>query len=596
MKIIIIDSGIDKSYDIFKRCIINGYSIINGKLDSDYNDEFGHGTAVASIICKNIKDVFELLCVKIFKNEFAESNDLLIALNLIYETEDPSIINISAGVTQTELKYELNEICSKLREKGFIIIAGYDNYGAISYPAYFDNVIGVVGSNQLKRNEEYIYVENSPVNIIAKGVAQTLLWKNGETNYVSGSSFSVPYITIKLYNLFKKYNDYKTIIDIFKRDAININYLHGNKNIEKWNNNVKNAVIFPFNKETHALIRNQQALSFNIVGIYNFKHLGNVGKNTKELLNTDNEYIIQNIQKLDWTEKFDLFILSHYDQVVEIINFNIEKEIIDKCLKYNKNLFLFDDRILTDEIKQKFKDKGLYIYTSKYDNLDLNNNYDKLFIYNTPVISILGTSSKQGKFSLQLSLVQKFIDLGYNVGQLGTEPNSELFGMDFAFPIGFNSNIRTSGSAIIQKINYLMNIIDDKKYDLIITSGQSNCIPYQIRNLQDISLNSYEFLLGTNPDVVLLCVNYEDELEYILRTIKYVEGLVDCKVLALVLFPLKKRITWSGLYMDNDLYELEDLINKAKNLTELTNIKVFINGDNEDLNSIANLCIEYLSK
>ena len=184
MKIIIIDSGIDKSHNIFKRCIINGYSIINGKLDSDYNDEFGHGTAVASIICKNIKDVFELLCVKIFKNEFAESTDLLIALNLIYETEEPSIINISAGVTQTELKYELNEICSKLREKGFIIIAGYDNYGAISYPAYFDSVIGVVGSNQLKRNEEYIYIENSPINIIAKGVAQTLLWKNGETNYV----------------------------------------------------------------------------------------------------------------------------------------------------------------------------------------------------------------------------------------------------------------------------------------------------------------------------------------------------------------------------------------------------------------------------
>lgn len=38
--------------------------------------------------------------------------------------------------------------------------------------------------------------------------------------------------------------------------------------------------------------------------------------------------------------------------------------------------------------------------------------------------------------------MKKFIELGYSVGQLGTEPTSLLFGFDSIFPCGYNGHIK----------------------------------------------------------------------------------------------------------------------------------------------------------
>lgn len=51
-----------------------------------------------------------------------------------------------------------------------------------------------------------------------------------------------------------------------------------------------------------------------------------------------------------------------------------------------------------------------------------------LYRISTPVLAVCGTSSKQGKFTLQLELRKRFCEMGYKVGQIGTEPNSLLLG------------------------------------------------------------------------------------------------------------------------------------------------------------------------
>ena len=53
-----------------------------------------------------------------------------------------------------------------------------------------------------------------------------------------------------------------------------------------------------------------------------------------------------------------------------------------------------------------------------------------------PVLGVFGTSPSQGKFTLQLRLREHLAALGLTVGQVGTEHQSLLFGMDDGFPLG----------------------------------------------------------------------------------------------------------------------------------------------------------------
>ena len=45
------------------------------------------------------------------------------------------------------------------------------------------------------------------------------------------------------------------------------------------------------------------------------------------------------------------------------------------------------------------------------------------------MLAIVGTSPSQGKYNLQLALRRRFLNDGYEIGQIGTEPTAQLFGM-----------------------------------------------------------------------------------------------------------------------------------------------------------------------
>ena len=85
---------------------------------------------------------------------------------------------------------------------------------------------------------------------------------------------------------------------------------------------------------------------------------------------------------------------------------------------------------------------------------------------------ISGTGSQQGKFSLQLKLRNKFIQGGYKVGQLGTEPSSLLFGIDEVFPSGYGSVVNLSEEEIISRVNSQMHSIEEKNPDIILVGTQ----------------------------------------------------------------------------------------------------------------------------
>ncbi|HBH0465623.1 TPA: serine protease [Clostridioides difficile] len=131
VKVAVLDTGIDKEHD---------YIFISDKFD----DEDGHGTACASIIKKEYEDV-ELFVIKILRKDGITNIKVLEeALRYLLDT-NIRLINLSLSVIGVESVKGLFEVCYELFRKGKIIVCSLANDFDLSYPAMFNNVIGVRG-------------------------------------------------------------------------------------------------------------------------------------------------------------------------------------------------------------------------------------------------------------------------------------------------------------------------------------------------------------------------------------------------------------------------------------------------------------------
>lgn len=473
IKIAIIDSGVNA-----RRKEFTG---INIKLLNDCDDKIGHGTAVSSIISRTACKA-SLYCYGLFeKDGVVDTHDLIEALENITSKQFYNIIHLSCGVVAYELS-ELYAVCKKITDKGTIIVSAFDNEGVISYPAAFDNVIGVDWTRYCSDGMSYFFVENSPINILGLGSLQRLPWLNEEYKYVAGASFAAPYITGIIAKMLEFGIKPINILDALRKNAERIIVID-NKHYKPFEQEleIKKAILFPYNKEIQTLSIFEDMLKFQVKGIYDLPIFRNTGKTCKEILEYgSSERIIQSFNDILWQEDFDTIILGHVDVVSRVVKTNIIKDVIEKCIKFKKNIYAFDDlrpyEILTKEIFEN----GQFAFFPKVDFCDVDKKLmGKLYSIATPVLAIFGTSSKQGKFSLQLIIRKKMQQLGYKVGGLGTEPTALLFGMDRVYPIGYES-VCIQGEEAVKTINRYMHEIDEKLYDIIITGSQSQTIPYNI--------------------------------------------------------------------------------------------------------------------
>ncbi len=228
--IAVVDSGIDVDNPIFQNIKISGVSVDfddttnrwvivkNGNI----NDEIGHGTAISSIIVKKLAESniqAELIIVKLFDKDYKTDEErLLIALKYISENITCDIVHLSLGITICSKLYELSLLCEKLHCQGKIVIGAFDNMGAMSYPASFKHVIGVDVSELCKGKDEWVYVENSPINILTSNRIHRCSWLNGKETLIEGSSFSAAYITafVAQYMKMSDSYDYITIMNALK--------------------------------------------------------------------------------------------------------------------------------------------------------------------------------------------------------------------------------------------------------------------------------------------------------------------------------------------------------------------------------------------
>lgn len=608
IKIAIIDSGLNINHSkIDSNKITNGYHLKydeisdNIIISSDINDSIGHGTAIYKIIETLVPDA-EITIIKIFDNELTINQTAFEKImQYIVNNFEFHVINLSLGVVECESTDNLYSVCNNITEKGTIIVSAFDNLGAISFPAAFDNVIGVDISYSCNKKWDFEYISNSIINIKAKGALQRVYWTDPEYIMAGGSSFACGYVTAYVVK-FMQQGIYKfcDILNEFKSIAIKKHIdntsLPNNCNIQRIQ--IKKAIIFPFNKEMHALVRYSDMLNFEIVDVYDMRLSGRVGAKTSGILQNTllhKDYIIKNINDLDW-DSFDTLILGHTEELLTLVR---EEEFKDKlilqALDKNKQIYSFDDlEYLSDHIKAHQKEKN--IYWPQVDNkYPIANRFGKLYSSTKPILGVCGTQSRQGKCTLQLYLRKQFLKDGYNIGQIGTEPNALLFGMDYVYHNGYKTNIKASIEESVYALNNMIWDISEKDVDLIIVGSQAGIVPYNTYNTQNYSFIHQIFLQAVRPDAVLLCFNYYDEISFIKRTVNVIEGLVDCKVIGLVCFPMKFGDNWAGIVGAKERITKDEEYKIKYEVSKALDRPVYILGNAEDMNAAYECCTNYFS-
>ncbi|NLC19990.1 MAG: DUF1611 domain-containing protein [Clostridiales bacterium] len=198
------------------------------------------------------------------------------------------------------------------------------------------------------------------------------------------------------------------------------------------------------------------------------------------------------------------------------------------------------------------------------------------------------------KFTLQLELRRKFLQDGYKVGQLGTEPTSKLFGFNEMIPFGYNSSVHLNNEDFVYYVNSSLHRIELEDPDIIIVGNQSQTLNSYWGNQNMYPYEQYLFLLATEPDAYILCINADDSLDYIRRTINYIESITCAERIGIVLYPVEKR--GQDIIINNERHltkaELKERVQFYKKHLESD---IYVLGDKNDMQGLYLKCISTFS-
>ena len=561
VKVAMIDSGIDRSHRLLQHVdkgICFAVSSDGVRTSQDYRDTSGHGTAVASIIHKKAPDA-ALYAVKIFDDALVVDQKILMESICWAMDQNVDIINLSLGTTDAQIKRRLMEVCQRATEKGIAIVAAEHNAGQESYPAHFSNVIGVKAGT-IKGRYDYLFRAGEPIECIAPGTAQRVLWAGGREHIVEGSSFAAPHIAGILALIKQAFP--KADLDEMKR-VLAANRAARQKRPSSRRTRaqprrakapqafdptaIKRAAIYPYNKEMHSLVRFRDLLDFEIVGIADPVAKGYVGKDAGEAIGIPPVGIRIQPRFREVLKDADTLILGYVDELSRITKRDVLRESIKSAIDARLNVFSFLSvyQKRFNGLLEKARNKNRWLYSPDIHQNDLHKTLrpHRYPPVDVPVIGVFGTSAQQGKFTLQLALRSKLIRAGYKVGQIGTEHHAQLFGMDVAFPTGYASPLQFPLQVHVPYLDYKMReICAKKKPDLMLVGAQSGSIPYDVHEPGNHTLSTLAFMMGTKPDANILVVNGVDDGEYIRDTINALKAMTKGPVLCLAMSDKEKHI------------------------------------------------------
>jgi subtilisin len=194
IRVAVLDSGWDRSIDDPR--VLPGVGFVDPNDDfalarnDDDHDVLGHGTACADVILGVAPDA-RIIPVKVFGKKLETSPHTLQMALLWALDAGVQVINVSLGTRLKHTLRPLYAICERARQAGIIVVAAGHNANKWSYPAIFENVIGV-SAGRFESPYHFHYRAKDAMECVGWGVERPVLWVGGERVVRHGTSFAAP--------------------------------------------------------------------------------------------------------------------------------------------------------------------------------------------------------------------------------------------------------------------------------------------------------------------------------------------------------------------------------------------------------------------
>jgi hypothetical protein len=567
MTIGIIDTGVDYTHQRLNMCTINGITLFKDSVgniitkNEDFTDHKGHGTGIASIIKSHLESC-NLYVIKLDSHNSFISEDLLTEAIFQMINSNVNIINISMGINSEIIPEKMQKAVNTCHEKGIpIFAANYYDYTKQCFPANFSNTFSI-GTGYIKEKQKF-KVLNNDFDIIAKGGFQRVAVPDHSFAFSVGTSLATAHITGIVCNAYTR-NEWKTIPDLKKwlkensdesifsltkhDTAVTRNLLSIREYIKedikaldsllKPSEKIKKTALFPFDeKEIQSIIENKEHSAYEISLIIDTpRNIINKEKNTRDIP------LKKKLEEDDFS-LFDTLITGYFNDLKDEVNTLFGLNLIRECLLRNKNFILWDHSV-KDIIRTLIKNENIdykgEIFLTHIDNKIKKKIYANIscsFEATIPSICVIGTNSRQGKFTTQLKIKKILESNNYNVSFISTEPQGAVLGADSVFPFGHKSSVNIDAEEWYHVINALKNYSKQKKNpDILITGIQSGIIPKYPVYANKLP----EKLIYTNafyPDALICTISPDESLDFIERTTSTVKSYNFCEVLFYCLTP-----------------------------------------------------------
>ena len=571
MTIGIIDTGCDKDHKRFVDLEIEGLTIYKNEnneiliIKDKFSDNRGHGTGIVSIIHKNSPSS-KIIIVKIESFDNGLPEDLLVeSIKYLTNHTDTKILNISMGINTNSPSEQLKDACQSAFDKGVIIVASaYYKHDSLCFPANFKTVFGI-GSGIVKSKDSFRFLGiDSFVNILAKGGFQRVAVPKNKYQFSTGTSLATAHFTAILAEAYEK-GEWKTrdelnnwisehsdnnTISLTKHDQLKIDHQENTtkkeersfKDVFTLDKAVERFAIFPFEeKEMKTLIEFKENLNSNLTLAIGSPRVIKLDNTIELLKQKDINFITKSLDP----EQFDLFdtiVIGYFLDKLSDSNSFFGYTLIKECLERNKN-FIVWDKAVYDIINQVIND-GDYTYTGKLFLTSFDDE-KKDFLYKNvdyvalkkPSVCVVGTNSRQGKFTTQMIMRKILEKEGYKVSHISTEPQGILLNSSCVFPIGHNGTVSVDLREWNKSLRLLTQSIElNEEPDIIITGSQGGILPLHPIN-DSLPPEKLIYVKSFYPDAIVCTISPSDSIDVIKRTVETIKSFVETEVLFFVLTP-----------------------------------------------------------
>ena len=202
----VLDSGVDATHPDLAGRVVSAYRLEGDEeqpqlieVPSDTNnDVFGHGTAVAGIICRLAPNA-RIVDVRVLDNHGCGSGQAMLAgLRIMVEgkrNNKPRIINLSLA-SRAKFKQEIFDLCETAYNANQIVVASKRNIplGDYGFPAELSNCISV-DSDTFPTPYTLEYLSDSIIEFAAHGEEVVVPAVGGGYTTQTGTSFATPAIS-----------------------------------------------------------------------------------------------------------------------------------------------------------------------------------------------------------------------------------------------------------------------------------------------------------------------------------------------------------------------------------------------------------------